>query len=365
MSADFCLIVPEIEAGVGGLADYTLRLVEEWPPLDHLRFLVPQGAGTGRSHAGSYPIEEFARNAGALRKRLPAGDGKVLLQYSAYGFDRHGFPRWLLRALRDWKRERAGRRLVIMFHEIWTFWPWWNKNWIVQQLHRREIAKLLSVADAAFTSTASQAEHLRDLHPSSAIEVLPVASGVRLLAAAGTQRQTGVAVLFGLQSGRLRALRSMAGDLSALAAAGQLRKIVTVGGGNQPRGDEQENALLTSLRLPSGFEQRGFVSEIEISALLAASAFGISAQDELSLTKSSTFMAYAAHEMNVLSRAADPAADEPFSCLISAAEIKLDLGEEELRQRAKRLRDWQERTASWRHIAARFAAGLQIEMVTS
>ena len=34
--------------------------------------------------------------------------GKVLLQYSAYGFDRLGYPRWLIKGVLDWKKESQG-----------------------------------------------------------------------------------------------------------------------------------------------------------------------------------------------------------------------------------------------------------------
>ena len=50
---------------------------------------------------------------------------------------------------------------------------------LLQQLHRRDLRKLLQVADVVFTSTASQAEHLTALSPRCPIEVLPVGSNIR------------------------------------------------------------------------------------------------------------------------------------------------------------------------------------------
>ena len=105
-------------------------------------------------------------------------DGKVLVQYSAYGFDRYGYPRWLIEALLEWKKETQGI-LAIMFHEIWAFWPVWNKNYLLQQLHRRDLRRLLRVTDAVFTSTSSQAAHLTALSPRCPIQVLPVGSNIR------------------------------------------------------------------------------------------------------------------------------------------------------------------------------------------
>ncbi len=232
-------------------------------------------------------------------------------------------------------------------------------------MHRREIGKLLAAADAIFTTTASQAAHLRCLRPGAQIEVLPVGSNICPPASSDNARPTGHAVLFGLQGGRLRALRTMANDLRALAAAGHLRKIITLGGGNEPGADEEERGLLLSLGLALGFEQLGSRSEAEISAQLSSAAFGISAQDKLSLTKSGTFMAYAAHGLCVLSPAANGAGGEPFSCLVSPAELLHGVSGPELAQRARCLKEWQERNASWAHLAERFAASLQIATVKS
>ena len=66
-----------------------------------------------------------------------------------------------------------------MFHEIWAFWPLLNKNRFVQRLHRGEIARLIAQADSVFTSTPSQAEHLRKLVPNCNLQVMPVGSNIR------------------------------------------------------------------------------------------------------------------------------------------------------------------------------------------
>jgi hypothetical protein len=78
----------------------------------------------------------------------------VFVQYSGYGFQRFGYPRWLIKRIGRLERESQGF-LAIMFHEIWTFWPVWNKNYPIQQLHRRDIGRLLRVTDK--TSPARQA----------------------------------------------------------------------------------------------------------------------------------------------------------------------------------------------------------------
>ena len=75
------------------------------------------------------------------------------------------------------------------------------------------------------------------------------------------------------------------------------------------------------LELIDGFDQRGPLPEEKISELLSTCAFGISAQDELSIMKSSTVMAYAAHGLNVISCYADASKPEPLSIMIAPDEL--------------------------------------------
>jgi hypothetical protein len=339
---EITIIAPELTAGAGGVADYTLRLVEEWNGSVKPRFILPNDTKSN------------------LREKLPTSGGKILLQYSAYGFDRIGYPRRLLRTLTEWRKSTGGL-LVIMFHEIWAFWPLLNKNRLVQRMHRTDIGHLIAQADAVFTSTPSQAEHLLKLAPQCNIQCMPVGSNIRRMARLDGSREAGMAVLFGLQCARLKALRKMRGNLKSLAAGGVIAKIVTVGAGNSKGDSAREAALLDNLGLTNGFELREAASEPEISQLLATAAFAISAQDELSVTKSGTFMAYAAHQLNIISAAADPLAAEPICWLTSPDELKRGLPAQELLSRAENLRAWQEKTASWPMIAARFEDALRLQ----
>jgi hypothetical protein len=357
VTGETVIICPELAAG--GVGDYTRRLLENLPRIAGLRLIVPKIGNRPLNSFEQYPVEETDGSTRDLRARLPARDGKVLVQYSAYGFDPHGYPRWLIKALVDWKRESQST-LAIMFHEIWAFWPAWNKNYLLQRLHRRDLRRLLRVTDAAFTSTASQAAHLTALSPRCPIQVLPVGSNIRRVPTTDKERAPGLAVLFGLQRSRIRALQQMLPELKSLGAANVIRKIATAGTGRSQEGDDEELAVLTELGLTEGFDQRGPLPEEKISELLSLSAFAISAQDDLSITKSGTFMAYAAHGLNILSPYADASKPEPLSLLISPTELIKGVAPAELQSRGERLRLWQERTSAWPHIALQIARTLEL-----
>ena len=357
MTAETVLVCPELAAG--GVGDYTRRLLENLPGTPGLRLIVPKIGNRPVNSFKQYPVEEIDATIRDLRNRLPAQDGKVLVQYSAYGFDRYGYPRWLIKALLEWKKETQGI-LAIMFHEIWTFWPVWNKNYVLQQLHRRDLRRLLRVTDAAFTSTSSQAAHLSALSPRCPIQVLPVGSNIARVQTTDGDREPGLAVLFGLQRSRIRALREMRPALKSLGSAKQIRKIVTAGAGQSQEGNDEEFTLLMELELIDGFEQRGPLPEEKISQLLSIGAFALSAQDDLSVTKSGTLMAYAAHGLNIISCYAGASRPEPLSLMTSPDELLRGLSPQELEARGERLRLWQEQTSAWPHIAREVAQALKM-----
>jgi hypothetical protein len=278
-----------------------------------------------------WKVQQLGPNFRGILDQLPAISGTVFVQYSAYGFNRLGYPRDLLRALIHWRR-RGGGRLVAMFHEIWTIWP--------------------------FTSTASQAEHLNQLCSTASVQVLPVGSNIARFEAGPIARQPGCAALFGLLPTRVRALKAMKKSLAKLAEAGRISKILTLGQGTDSDANSVERDLLQKLNLPDGFVQHGAQSEKSCSEILSSAGFGIFGQNELSCTKSGSFMAYAAHELKVIAEFADSAKPPPVAWLVSPAELLEGIPETELNRRAKCLCMWQKENSSWDVIARKIGHAL-------
>jgi hypothetical protein len=120
-----------------------------------------------------------------------------------------------------------------------------------------------------------------------------------------------------------------------------------------------------ALGLSEGFDQRGPLPENVISELLSTAEFAIWAQGALSVTKSGTFMACAAHALNIISCYAQAAKPEPLSLLISPNELMKGITKSELQSRAARFREWQERTSAWPQIASEIVRALEIEIPAS
>src|SRR5437762_14123436 len=104
--SELLIITPEFSDG-GGVGDYTLHLLENWPRLENLTLLVAKDLGQGGRR--NYQVKRLGSDRGAILKQLPPGGGKILLQYSAYGFDGLGYSRDLIRGLLEWNEPGGGR----------------------------------------------------------------------------------------------------------------------------------------------------------------------------------------------------------------------------------------------------------------
>ena len=357
MTAELVIITPEIIPGSGGVADHTVALLRQWQWIEITVLAASPGRFSTDSAANVKPL---AKTQADIISQLPSDGGKLFVQYSAYGYDRFGYPRELIRALIEWKRRTAGH-LVVMFHEIWSFWSFTNKNFLIQQLHRRALKRLLRVCDIVFTSTASQSEHLRRLCQHVSVQVLPVGSNIRPNQLGKVAREPGCAVLFGLQLSRFRALENMRDSLAVLANSGRITRIIALGQSSNAEASARERELLSDLKLSNGFDQQNAASEEAVSRTLATAEFGLFGQNALSCTKSGSFMAYAAHQLNVLADFANPSAPPPVCWLVAPAELLNAVDKSELDRRAECLRMWQEQNCSWDVIGTKLGRALAIE----
>jgi len=92
-------------------------------------------------------------------------------------------------------------------------------------------------------------------------------------------------------------------------------------------------------------------------------AGGSAGGKDLQLTSAdgTTFMAYAAHQLNVLAEFANPAESPPVCWLVAPAELLNGIDRRELDRRAECLRMWEEQNCSWDVIATRLGRALAIE----
>src|SRR5437763_7052686 len=106
MTSEFVLITPGLSAGSGGVADHTLALLREWEPISSLALLVADQNSS--AHQTLQNVGQLKTSTDEILTQLPQRGGKVFVQYSAYGFNRLGYPRGLISALVQWKKRSGG-----------------------------------------------------------------------------------------------------------------------------------------------------------------------------------------------------------------------------------------------------------------
>ncbi|TLD68423.1 glycosyltransferase [Phragmitibacter flavus] len=356
------MIAPQLPPAVCGIGDYTTRLVAAWPGDEKFCFLLARGVEESRAVFPGQVVEGFELSGDGLEAALDrVGASLVMMQYSGFGFDRRGCPLWMPDAFERWQAKGRGRRLAIMFHELWSLRPWWDPRVLRMRAHRHSVRRLVALSESVFTNTEGYAGWLRQFGLKTPVTVAPVGSNVSVSSSAssGKVRERGVMVVFGKQGTRLMSLRPMLAGLQRLSEAGRLKKLVILGGSDD--GGRAERELLKEVLPLEQVEATGFVEEGELSAILDGAEFGISGQDWSSVEKSTTFMAYAAHGLNILSPFAGSDTRAPFAWLTGVEELLAEDGDLDGRliERSQALRDWHASTASWPAIAAKMSEGLR------
>ncbi len=355
------VVVPHVPPVTCGVGDYSARLLEAWRPARALHFLVPQnGDGTVPvseflgARVEHFPLRETAISA-ALAAQSPCD---VLLHYSAFGFHPRGYPRALIRSLLSWRATGRGR-LVVMFHELWDTSAEGTLRAPLEWLHRRAMRRLACAADAVVTNTTSHLDRLLALDPGLRVQVQPVASNIPLLSSPPV-RSPGTALIFGMQGSRVRTMEAMGADLRELLERGRLCRMVLAGGGAHPRWNAREEECIARFLPAASVERHGRIPAEEIAALLAQAEFGLCETEWKDWGKSTVFMTYAAHGLNILSPHGGTSREVPFRWLTRPHELLDPAGPDAaaLHTRAAELHDWYDRAGGWDGLSETFREAL-------
>jgi hypothetical protein len=288
-------IVPCLPPLIDGLGDHAIALAAALLEYSGTpsRFLVVDPAwvtagGPAREPRG-IPAPAGVAETFAACLASHADQDVVLLHYVGYAYDaRQGRPGWLLAALTRWRRERPGRRLITMFHELYASGPPWRKAFWLSAGQQRVAAGLARLSDASFTSNSHYAawlaKHLPDGRP---CPVWPVLSNVGEPTALlpYDQRPAALAV-FGRAPNRARAYERGGDALVALCQRLGLREVHDLGAplpGGPPR--------LPGLTVTA----HGILPPAGVSGVLAQCRVGYLDNATGRLSKSGVFAAYASH----------------------------------------------------------------------
>jgi hypothetical protein len=283
-------LIVSLPPGIDGIRDYAVRLAEGLRTLGiESEFLAARGDGPRTARLNGFPARGLARRDAGLLARELAGSGarEVLLHQSGYGYAPRGAPFWLLGGLARWKAADPRRRLVVMFHELWTTGAPWRSSFWMGPLQRSVVNGILRLADSFLTNTERHAAWLERLAPDRRpVAVLPVLSNI------GEPREPPpfedrepAAVVFGQPGMRARAYAALGKFLAPLRDVG-IERIFDVG----PPLDECARAAC-----PMPVTRVGYLEDAGASEVMLRCRFGLLEYPLDFLAKSGILAAYAAH----------------------------------------------------------------------
>jgi hypothetical protein len=341
---------------VCGLGDYSRLLLSTLKLDPPPRILVANGAAETNAMNPEWPVVQLKRSAGDVIRRLEEyGATRVVLGYVGYGFQSRGCPLWLLAGLRKWKQRNPGGRLVLTLMELWFTPAFWKPDFLLQRLHRRSLRRLAMAADKVFVSTEGYAGMMRDCIPPERLRIVPVGSNiVAHVPPDSVPRHPGRWILFGRQGSRIVALKRLGPWLAKFHGSGRVRLLQIAGARESEEANQEEDQLVRRALPANAFQILDLVPSAELSRLLLEAEMALCGQVPGAYGKSSIFMAYASHGLNIL--APDTRrTEEPPSCWVThPAELETAAADftQVLAERSAHLRAWFEETASWERIAS-------------
>jgi hypothetical protein len=285
-----CLLTPRLPPKIDGVGDYSFRLWKSWPdPSEQWKFLVLESADESRNALRGAPVRAVHKSKSSLQQELK-DEGKLLLQYSLYGYDRNGAPEWLIAALTEWKAQNPQSKLAIMFHETWATGKPWQKAFWQTSSQKRCLKQLLQLADVAVTSNEANKRDLDSLNITTEVSLIPLGPSFDVSAGDGKNWQQ--LLIFGQQGTRLRSLERHEDLIKALVSNGTVKKIV-IGGKAADVANEPSKVLLESWHLPVEIEEVYNFDPERVPTALTNCGLAIISTQSTYLLKSSVFQTVA------------------------------------------------------------------------
>jgi hypothetical protein len=336
------IITTRLPPEVCGIGTYSWLLHRHWPISgSRTQFFVIDGAAQSTAGLGHSAITEFDQDPEKLAQVLTrSGDADVLL--------------------RAWKAKSPAGRLLIFFHELPSdnFTVLSRYFWI-DMCNRRVIRKLAGLADVIVTNTAEHVTKLQKISGRTDIHLIPVGSNIERVGDSSEQRARTDFAIFGLPFGRLQTLQMFNHEVRSWEGNGHLRKLHLIGPRDK-KFDARSEQLIATWRNPGVIVRHGLLSSAEVSRLLSQVRFGLAIATTGNWSKSTVFMAYAAHGCAIISKAKSESA--PLCFTIAPNELGT-ISDLDLLARTRALRKWYDENAAWSAIATEVAAllGLRVE----
>jgi hypothetical protein len=292
-------IVPALPPATNGVGDYALAVAGVMRTefgLDTL-FVVANAGWQGPKEVEGFAVRKVtACSAEGLETALEeaqrtAGESRVLLQLSGYGYSRRGCPFWLMKGLKRWRAKQTTGRLATMFHELYVEAPPWKTTFWVSPAQMMVVAGIVRRSDVAVTNIQRYRERLERFDGSKRgrIETMAVPSNVGEPLEPGTLgTRARNMVVFGQPGSRVRTYKTRLTELQKACERLGITEVHDVGGSFYGIPERVGSVPV---------KKHGVMESCELSALLSGSMAGFVDYFPGYFGKSGVFAAYCAHRM--------------------------------------------------------------------
>jgi hypothetical protein len=290
---DIICIVPRLPPIIDGVGDYTLTLAKKLRSSFGVNtiFLAIDLNFDFSSNIEGFIVRMIESQSsvglvGSLRK-LSQNISAIIVQYANYGYDRWGCPFWLIKGLREWKKESRNIKLLTMFHELHnnnSSPPWKHNFWAVPQ-QKKLAFQLADISDFVVTNCARYKEKIQEVVCGKEIKVLPVFSNIAEIESfGGLKDRERHLVVFGQQ--RRSAVYKYSLDvLTEICQVFSIETIIDIG--------PMDRVELPKMNIP--IISLGECSAERVSEVLLNSWIGFLNYVNDPLTKSGVFASYCTH----------------------------------------------------------------------
>jgi hypothetical protein len=165
-------IVPNIPGGIDGVGDYALTLasiLRDKFGCDTIFVTPDTSSSTSTRGFNVVPLDRLAAEA--------PKNGRIVLHYVSYGYQKRGIPFGLLSILRHVRQQhRAG--LLTIFHELYASGPPWRSEFWLQPLQIHLAKSIARLSDECVVSSGNFLRQLQSLVPEARVHLHPVPSGL-------------------------------------------------------------------------------------------------------------------------------------------------------------------------------------------
>lgn len=285
-------IVPQLPPAINGLGDYALNLARQLRQDYQIdtHFLVGNLSWQGDDTIEGFKISQIKKHQGNNLSDCLSfiSSQKILLHYVGYGYAQRGCPNWLVNGLMNWCHGKKNRKLITIFHEIYSSSkkPWTSSFWLSFQ--QQQIAIKLYQLSATIITSSELAKRVLEKITKTKISsiTLPVFSniGEPQKNIPLSQRSPSL-VVFGTPGLRKQIYQQFS-SLNAICKDLEISKIYDIGSPIKLPFSQLNEITIISM---------GIQPPDKISELLSQSLGGVLCYRTDLLAKSTIFASYCAH----------------------------------------------------------------------